>query len=155
MAALPPALTEPTRRSSSSTRKGPLSHGRGGAGNIGTTPSDLDPVTLSTPTLKSEIYTTGRGGSGNMAKNSDPEAARRAQDVVGHPRRESTNSTHVGRGGAANVFRPSQEEREAAERENFARESAVVDEKDGEGKREVGLADKGKEWIGGLLAGKK
>jgi hypothetical protein len=30
------------------------------------------------------MYTTGRGGSGNMAKNDDPEAARRAQDVVGY-----------------------------------------------------------------------
>ncbi|KAL5330374.1 hypothetical protein ACEPPN_003901 [Leptodophora sp. 'Broadleaf-Isolate-01'] len=45
--------------------------------NIGTTPSDSEPVTLETPTLKSDIYTTGRGGSSNMAKNSDPEAARR------------------------------------------------------------------------------
>ena len=56
-------------------------------GNIGTTPLDLDPTTtidLETPTLKSAVYTTGRGGSGNMARNEDPEEARRAQDVVGY-----------------------------------------------------------------------
>ena len=52
-------------------------------GNIGTAPSDSEPITLETPTSKGEMYTTGRGGSGNMAKNIDPEAARRAQDVVG------------------------------------------------------------------------
>jgi len=131
-----------------------LSHGRGGAGNIGTTPSDTEPVTLETPTLKSEVYTTGRGGSGNMAKNSDPEAARRAQDVVGHPRRESTNSTHVGRGGAANVFRPSQDDIEAAKRENRVWESAIADEK-GEEKVDKGLADRGKEFLSGLVGGKR
>ena len=53
-------------------------------GNIGSSTHDGDPVTLETPTLKGEVYTTGRGGSGNMAKNTDPEAARRAQDVVGY-----------------------------------------------------------------------
>ena len=53
-------------------------------GNFGSAPSDLDPVTLETPTLKGEVYTTGRGGSGNMARNDDPAAARRAQDVVGY-----------------------------------------------------------------------
>lgn len=89
-----------------------------------------------------------------MAKNSDPEAARRAQDVVGHPRRESMNSTHVGRGGAANVFKPSQAEIEAAKRDNRAWESAVADEKEG-GKAEKGLADRGKEFLSGLVGGKK
>jgi hypothetical protein len=89
-----------------------------------------------------------------MAKNSDPEAARRAQDVVGHPRRESTNSTHVGRGGAANVFRPSEVEIEAAKRENKGWESAVADERE-RGRSEKGLADKGKEFLGGLIGGRK
>jgi hypothetical protein len=83
MAALSQSISLSGRRSSSSSRPGPSSHGRGGAGNIGTSPSDLDPVTLETPTLKGEMYTTGRGGSGNMARNTDAEAARRAQDVVG------------------------------------------------------------------------
>jgi len=111
-------------------------------------------VTLDTPTLKGDVYTTGRGGSGNMARNSDPEAARRAQDVGGHPRRESTHSTHVGRGGAANVFRPSQAEVEAAKRENKVCEEAVADEK-AEGWAVKGLADRGKEFLSGLVGGKK
>lgn len=81
MAALPKNLTEQPPRSSAEVR-GALSHGRGGAGNIGSAPSDIEPPSLDTPTLKGDIYTTGRGGSGNMAKNNDPEAARRAQDVV-------------------------------------------------------------------------
>lgn len=51
---------------------------------MGSSPADLEPVALETPTLKGERYTTGRGGSGNMAKNEDPEAARRAQDVVAY-----------------------------------------------------------------------
>jgi hypothetical protein len=124
------------------------------AGNIGSTASDAEPVTLDTPTLKGEVYTTGRGGSGNMARNSDPEAARRAQDVGGHPRRESTHSTHVGRGGAANVFRPSQAEVEAARRENRVFEEAVADEK-AEGWAVKGLADRGKEFLSALVGGKR
>jgi hypothetical protein len=129
-------------------------------GNIGSQPTDLEPVTLETPTLKSEVYTTGRGGSGNMAKNNDPDAARRAQDVVATPRRESTNSTHVGRGGAANVFRPSAAEIEAAKKDNAKWESAISDDKSisgsvGEKQRTQGLADKGKEWLNGKVGGKK
>jgi hypothetical protein len=128
MAAVSKSLAENGRRSSSSSGRANLSHGRGGAGtfppsfsphfsplyilsiplsspyprnqitqnfratktdsrnkgNIGTTPSDFEAPTLETPTLKSDVYTTGRGGSGNMAKNNDPEAARRAQDVVAY-----------------------------------------------------------------------
>jgi len=81
-----------------------------------------------------------------MARNDDPEAARRAQDVVAHPRRESTSSAHVGRGGAANVFKPSQAEVEAAKKDNAKWEGAVVDDGDNKTK---GLADKGKEWLFG------
>jgi hypothetical protein len=62
-------------------------------------------------------------------------------EVYSLPRRESSSSTHVGRGGAANVFRPSQVEIEAAKRDNPKWESAVDDEK------VKGLADKGKEWL--------
>lgn len=51
---------------------------------MGTSVSDFDTPSLETPTLKGEVYTTGRGGSGNMAKNIDPEAARRAQDVIAY-----------------------------------------------------------------------
>jgi len=82
MAAIPKNLTEQPPRSSAEVRA--LSHGRGGAGNIGSAPSDIEPPSLDTPTLKSDVYTTGRGGSGNMAKNNDPDAARRAQDVVAY-----------------------------------------------------------------------
>ncbi|RDL40087.1 uncharacterized protein BP5553_00066 [Venustampulla echinocandica] len=151
MAAVPHSLTDPSAsRSSSASRQVPLSHGRGGAGNIGSNNADLDPVTLETPTIKSDVYTTGRGGSGNMAKNDDPEEARRAQDVVGHPRRESNSSAHVGRGGAANVFRPSPEEIAQATRENTRWESPVADDEHRKSKAaEKGLADKGKEWLFG------
>jgi hypothetical protein len=145
-------------------------------------PRDLDPVTLETPTIKGEVYTTGRGGSGNMTRNDDPDAARRAQDVDGYvcqpssqvsmppscsiarvefhwmdstdishsePRRESTSTTHVGRGGAANVFKPSTEEIEKVKRNDEKWEDAIGDEnsvKSGE-KKSRGLADKGKDWI--------
>lgn len=68
-----------------------------------------------------------------------------------HPRRESANSTHVGRGGAANVFKPSDKEIEVAKRDNARWESAVVDD----GKAEKGLADRGKEFLSGLVGGKK
>jgi hypothetical protein len=86
-----------------------------------------------------------------MAKNSDPEATRRAQDIVAHPRRESSGSAHVGRGGAANVFRL---EKSGA----GVDESAVEDEEEGlsgGGKgREMGLADRGKEWLSGVVGRK-
>ncbi|TVY40905.1 hypothetical protein LCER1_G009316 [Lachnellula cervina] len=200
MAALPPNLKDTNRRSSSSHHRANMSHGRGGAGNIGNADSDHDPITLETPTIKTQVYTTGRGGSGNMAKNDNPEEARRAQDVVGyacsicykasplhitythtystriiyfyiaryraaqhannnntrHPRRESTSSTHVGRGGAANIFKPSAEEMAKAKSGNgsakWEGESAVDDEKeerDGKAQAPKGLADRGKEWLMG------
>lgn len=45
------------------------SHGRGGAGNINSSPSaKLEASDLKTPTIKSNLYTTGRGGSGNMVR---------------------------------------------------------------------------------------
>lgn len=159
MAAVPRPLADQQRRSSSASRRANLSHGRGGAGNIGLNPTDLERPSLETPTLKGEVYTTGRGGSGNMAKNNDPEAARRAQDVVGAPRRESTNSTHVGRGGAANVFHPTAEEVARAREDNARWESAVGDGDSVDSERreetarrkqgERGLAEKGKEWLFG------
>ena len=65
------------------------------------------------------------------------------------PRRESTSNQHVGRGGAANVFKPSTEEIEQAKRDNAKWESAVGDDeslKQGE-KKPKGLADKGKDWL--------
>lgn len=107
-------------------------------GNLGQKGKELEPEDLQTPTLKGQVYTTGRGGSGNMAKNNDPDAARRAQDVTAPARRESA-TTHVGRGGAANIFKPSPEELAAMKQQQW---ESAVDEKEGKG-----FADKGKEWI--------
>ncbi|KAL8643571.1 MAG: hypothetical protein Q9210_007626 [Variospora velana] len=93
------------------------SHGRGGVGNIGpTVNASAKPAALVTPTLKSPIYTTGRGGSGNMKCNDPkhPEVARRSQDVIVPPpakrRMSGGGGGHTGRGGLANVFRPSIED---------------------------------------------
>jgi len=62
------------------------------------------------------------------------------------PRRESESDTHVGRGGAANVFRPSEEEILTARRDNAAWESVISGETT-RNRREMGFADKGKEWL--------
>lgn len=93
-----------------------------------------------------------------MAKNDDPEEARRAQDVTAHPRRESNNSTHVGRGGAANIFKAhSKEEIEKLKKEGKWESAVAGDDKGGKEEKKngngglKGLADKGKE----LLFGKK
>ena len=44
------------------------SHGRGGAGNIKNAPmGGVDAKELSTPTIKTDTYTTGRGGQGKKA----------------------------------------------------------------------------------------
>ncbi|PVH76908.1 hypothetical protein DL98DRAFT_279818 [Cadophora sp. DSE1049] len=169
MAAVPKSLGETGRRDSNNSQKrAQLSHGRGGAGNIGVSSTDNEPVNLETPTIKSEMYTTGRGGSGNMAKNTDAQEARRAQDVVATPRRESGNTTHVGRGGAANVFKPSAADMENAKKDNAKWESAVGDDrsedgreglvpggagkgKNSDGEKSKGLADRGKEWLMGKM----
>jgi hypothetical protein len=73
-------------------------------GNIGKEPP-ASGDDLTTPTIKSDTYTTGRGGSGNMAKNdpNHPELARASQDVEPVPKTERSGSFHIGRGGAANV----------------------------------------------------
>jgi len=129
----------------------PRSFGIGGAGNIGSSMHDTDPVDLNTPTLKSEVYTTGRGGSGNMAKNTDPEDARRAQDVVAHPRQESVTDTHVGRGGAANIFKPSDEDVALVKKNHGLWEAPVRGGNDENNNSEKGLADKGKNWLFAML----
>merc|ERR1711900_27618 len=171
MAAVPKNLSETGRRDSNNSQKrAQLSHGRGGAGNMGVSTKDTEPINLETPTIKSEMYTTGRGGSGNMARNTDALEARRAQDVVAMPRRESGNNTHVGRGGAANVFKPSAADLETAKKDNAKWESAVGDDRseDGreglvpgatagkggvksDGEKSKGLADRGKEWLMGKM----
>ncbi|KAL9009576.1 MAG: hypothetical protein Q9180_009388 [Flavoplaca navasiana] len=77
------------------------SHGRGGAGNIGPTVNDASKNGLTTPTIKTSIYTTGRGGSGNMKHNDPrhPELARKSQDVVPPVKRKHIEErSHTGRG---------------------------------------------------------
>ncbi|CAL8579785.1 hypothetical protein XPA_005516 [Xanthoria parietina] len=89
------------------------SHGRGGAGNIGPTVNDASKSGLTTPTIKTSIYTTGRGGSGNMKRNDPqhPELARKSQDVVPPVKRKHNEERgHTGRGGVANFIRPSIDE---------------------------------------------
>ncbi|KAF2454965.1 hypothetical protein BDY21DRAFT_352031 [Lineolata rhizophorae] len=115
-----------------------VSHGRGGAGNIGRTSSDgINREELITPTIKSDIYTTGRGGSGNMAKNDPmhPEIARAAQDVSGEPPREPETNYHFGRGGAANVVRSGSGDRERRGSSHS-------------GEHHKGIVEKGKEMLG-------
>ncbi|KAL8673759.1 MAG: hypothetical protein Q9168_001820 [Polycauliona sp. 1 TL-2023] len=71
------------------------------AGNIGPTVNDASQSGLTTPTIKTSIYTTGRGGSGNMKQNDPrhPEIARRAQDVAPPVKRKySDERGHIGRG---------------------------------------------------------
>jgi hypothetical protein len=92
-----------------------VSHGRGGAGNITEDNSKgEDPMSL--PHLTGSVYTTGRGGTGNMAQNdpNHPEYARLAQDVELNFPRPSSSDIHGGRGGAGNVFPPTEEDLKAA-----------------------------------------
>ncbi|KAI1614436.1 hypothetical protein EDD36DRAFT_418268 [Exophiala viscosa] len=109
----------------------PISYGRGGAGNVTTRDRSPIPGTQTTPTLKTHIYTTGRGGTGNMAKNDNPDEARRAQDVdvPGIILPEGTH--HTGRGGGGNLYTPSEEEQrqareynEKVRRESFQRDGS-------------------------------
>lgn len=55
-----------------------------------------------------------------------------------HPRRESNKDTHVGRGGAANIFSAEEKARIAA-----ANGGSAVDS----GKSEKGWADRSKDWL--------
>ncbi|KAI5286042.1 hypothetical protein KEM54_000103 [Ascosphaera aggregata] len=93
-----------------------ISYGRGGAGNIGAAKNaeHLERKDLETPTIKSDVYTTGRGGSGNMVSNDDPKVARIAQDVEAPPsllaHNEPGRKVLLGRGGAANLYSPHEED---------------------------------------------
>jgi hypothetical protein len=50
-----------------SDRQSSSHHGRGGAGNIKTGPNAaVQASDLTTPTIKSDTYTTGRGGQGKL-----------------------------------------------------------------------------------------
>ena len=85
---------------------------------------------------------------------------------LSHPRRESGNNTQVGRGGAANVFKPSAADIENAKKDNAKWESAVGDDRSEDGReglvpgakpaktdneKSKGLADRGKEWLMGKI----
>ncbi|KAG0650971.1 hypothetical protein D0Z07_2880 [Hyphodiscus hymeniophilus] len=140
MAALPQILVDEAR--SCSCEK---TYGRGGAGNIGVS-SDFDPAMLEIPTLKGDFYTTGRGGNANMARNDDPVMARRAQDVYGHSRRQSTGNMLYGRGGSANLLRPTAEQTKKAKR-NSMWAGAVVVKDNLEDEKPLGFANVGKDWL--------
>lgn len=107
---------------------------------------------LVTPTLKADHYTTGRGGSGNMARNdlSHPEIARASQDVDAPVPREYEGPHHFGRGGAANVAKPTEEEAHLAHEHNQRRSEELRREG---GEHHKGLVDKGKDLLSKL--GKK
>jgi hypothetical protein len=98
-----------------------LHHTLTGLGNISQERrSSATAADLQTPTIKTSTYTTGRGGTGNMAYKdpAHPELARQAQDVDAPPMREPEGPFHFGRGGAANIATPSQEEQEKAKARN-------------------------------------
>jgi hypothetical protein len=108
------------------------------------------PEDLSTPTLKSNTYTTGRGGTGNMAQNDleHPELARAAQDVEAPAHvSEPKGPTHYGRGGAANIIDKDGQRKSG----DAKRKSEEVKREEGNGKG--GLLAKGKELLNKL--GKK
>ncbi len=131
-----------------------VSHGRGGAGNYAHS-TKFDKVStkdLQTPCLKSAVVTTGRGGSGNMLKNDDPAETRLRQDVQPVPRRSSSNTTHIGRGGAANIFRAGSAEMAAAK--NASLESAIDDDSSSYGRRSSEIAAKGRAFLHSIT-GKK
>lgn len=131
-----------------------VAQGRGGAGNISQAPAQgISSADLATPTLKGEFFTTGRGGTGNMTKNTDPEDARRAQDVTPLVRHETNTNVRIGRGGAANVAQVPQEELERSQTSEQALANKTVETNVTEAKSPISLADKGKNWLLGL--GKK
>lgn len=71
-----------------------------------------------------------------------------------NPRRDSRSSSHVGRGGAANVFKPSETEIAAARKDVNKWYNAISDEDELDCEKpeaEKGLADKGKAWLKGKM----
>jgi len=150
------SLPEKERLSLEESQKS-SSHGRGGAGNFGVGDVDKGKEDYTLPVIKSAVYTTARGGSGNMQRNDfeHPEIARASQDVELTPRRPSETEFHGARGGAGNVFTPSEEELAAAQRERFERSGLALIKQSGDRNGPIdhnsmdyrGWADKGKEAI--------
>ncbi|KAI4103313.1 MAG: hypothetical protein L6R37_003874 [Teloschistes peruensis] len=120
-------------------------------GNIGPTSNDAR-NNLVTPTIKQSIYTTGRGGSGNMKKNdpNHPEVARKSQDVAPMPTRRNSRGevVHTGRGGVANILRPSIDERVHTAAGGDEDTIMTTDEKDDNPPRQMkdGGAGGGGDW---------
>ncbi|KAK1812688.1 hypothetical protein LTR12_012914 [Friedmanniomyces endolithicus] len=129
------------------------SHGRGGAGNITAKASTTaEAKDFSTPTIKSNTYTTGRGGQdlpalplGNMATNLEnfPEFARAAQDVnaPAHHEKETRGTYHWGRGGEGNMMTVGSDK---------SKERPGLDGGDGQQRRGSfqGIVEKGREMLG-------
>jgi len=147
------SIPEKERLSSEESHRSSTTHGRGGLGNFGVTEKESEDFSL--PTIKSPVYTTARGGTGNMQKNDfdHPEIARASQDVEMPPRRPSDTEFHAARGGAGNVFTPSEEELAAAQKERFERSGLSLIKQTDRGPVDHqsmdyrGWADKGKEAI--------
>jgi len=88
-----------------------------------------------------------------MARNdpNHPEIARARQDVDAPAHREPEGPHHYGRGGAANVAKPTEDEVRTAYEHNQRRSEEARREEGTAGK---GLIDKGKEFLQ-KLGGKK
>ncbi|QDS67484.1 hypothetical protein FKW77_001096 [Venturia effusa] len=119
--------------------------GRGGAGNMSERRSSGNASDLVTPTIKSDTYTTGRGGSGNMTKLENVENARKAQDVGEIIHRDPEDAFHFGRGGAANVAKVSEDQKQHAHERNQRKSDEIARPAHG---GEKGLAEKIKEKVG-------
>ncbi|KAK0734250.1 hypothetical protein B0T26DRAFT_746186 [Lasiosphaeria miniovina] len=131
------------------------SSGRGGAGNYvdKDIAQPLERQDLDTPTLKTAVVTTGRGGTGNMAKNTDPVETRARQDVE-PVQRTAQPFSHVGRGGTGNVFTADANGSDASlakkEQEISGSSSPTPDSASRPEPRDIGWAEKGKNFLFGL-----
>ncbi|KAL5614889.1 hypothetical protein BROUX41_004968 [Berkeleyomyces rouxiae] len=124
------------------------SHGRGGVGNMADKrlSPPLTAADLSTPTVKTAVYSTGRGGSGNMARNIDPLETRMRQDVEEVPRRRLSGSVqHSGRGGAGNIVNV--EELERAEIPHMALDAGEAPGTGSERRRSTEIIEKAKAFF--------
>ena len=145
------------------------SHGRGGAGNINSKPTNtVGADDLRTPALKSTTYTTGRGGmlrpyfspqgiqdsyllshlgSGNMATNDSAESARRAQDVEApaHHSGSPRGTYHWGRGGEGNKMTVGSSN---SERKGSSRSSIREEQRERRSGSFENAFEKGKEMLG-------
>ncbi|KAK5341276.1 hypothetical protein LTR98_002068 [Exophiala xenobiotica] len=134
----------------------PIMYGRGGAGNVTSKPISPALKPQTTPTLKSSVYTTGRGGTGNMAKNDNPEEARRAQDVDVPGVMLPEGSHHIGRGGEGNLYKLTEEQQRQvrAHNEKVRTDSFHRDSSHDRSKIRA-LADKAKDTAKDVLPGNK